>query len=96
MSFHDDPDYVVQGLYKGQWGGVAEQDGSNDIVDAVHKALAMKRSSHFEGDYVRVITRDGESVYDTSRGEGAKGITSSYPGDVKQIKKIFAKPRRSR
>lgn len=91
---YDDPDYIVQGLYRGGRG--AEEDGSNDIVEAVHKALSMKRSSHFQGDYVRVITRDGEGVYDTSRGEGIRGITSSYPGDVKKIRKIFAKPRKSR
>ena len=56
----------------------------------------MKRSPIFQGDYVRVITRDGEGVYDTSVGEGAKGITSYYSGDVRKLKKIFAKPRRSR
>ena len=35
MSY-DDPDYVIQGIYKGgPYGGtVAETDGSNDIVDA--------------------------------------------------------------
>ncbi len=35
---------------------------------ALAEAKKLLRSSHFQGDYVRVITRDGELVWD-SRGE---------------------------
>ena len=67
ISAHDDPDYVIQGCYHGDNATIAETDGSDAETEAVSMARKMLKDPAFEGDYVRVITRDGELVYD-SRG----------------------------
>jgi hypothetical protein len=71
-----DPDYVIQGLYTSGYLAYAEfgfDDEATAIAEA--KKLAGSRGApyFFEGDYVRVITRDGELVWD-SRGEGVEEL----------------------
>lgn len=58
-----DPDYIVQGCYSDD--RVCDSDGSDNEAEAVTLALDMQKSLYFEGDYVVVITRDGELVYDS-------------------------------
>lgn len=64
-----DPDYVVQGLYFDST--LSREDGSDNEDEAVTIAKTMVKDPTFEGDYVRIITRDGELVWD-SRAEGFK------------------------
>lgn len=59
----DDPDYIVQGCYSDS--RVCESSGSTSESEAVQVARAMLKDSTFEGDYVVVITREGELVYDS-------------------------------
>jgi hypothetical protein len=71
-----DPDYVIQGLYTNgysAYGDFGFDDEATAIAEA--KKLAGSRGApyFFEGDYVRVITRDGELVWD-SRGGGGGGV----------------------
>jgi hypothetical protein len=68
ISSFDDPDYIVQGCYSGDYGTVCESTGSDNEAEAVKLALRMVKSPIFAGDYVRVISRDGELVF-YSRGE---------------------------
>jgi len=55
-----DPDYVVQGCYSDST--ICESTGSDSEAEASRMARDMFRDPCFEGDYVRVITRDGELV----------------------------------
>lgn len=60
----DDGDYVVQGMYSD--GTICVEFGFDDEAKAVSEArklLKVHGSTWFEGDRVRVITRDGELVY---------------------------------
>jgi hypothetical protein len=57
----DDPTYVVQGMWRG--GRLSDEFGFDDEAVAVSEAKRLLRSPHFEGDVVRVITRDGELVW---------------------------------
>ena len=67
----DDPFYIIQGLYSGSGGYLAGSSFGFDEEDvALDEAKKLLRSSHFEGDYVRVITRDGELVWDSRRRTG--------------------------
>lgn len=59
----DDPDYVIQGIYDN--GTISDEYGYDDEDKAVREAEKLANSSLFEGDYVRVITRDGELVWDS-------------------------------
>lgn len=63
----DDPFYVVQGLWSDS--RIACEDGDDDEAKARTKAARMLKDPTFEGDYVRIITRDGDLVWD-SREEG--------------------------
>jgi len=63
----EDPEYVIQGLYND--GTIHESFGFDDEATARSEAWKLSRSAYFEGDYVRIITRDGELVWD-SRGKG--------------------------
>jgi hypothetical protein len=63
ISSYDDPDYIVQGCYSD--GLVCESTGSDNEAEAVKLALDMKKSPTFEGDYVFVMSRDGELVFDS-------------------------------
>lgn len=71
----EDGDYVVQGAYAdgtivGGLGGFGGETFSlNDEAAAIAAAKKLLRDPTFEGDYVTVITRDGELVWD-SRGKG--------------------------
>lgn len=65
ISSYDDPDYIVQGCYSGESGIICESAGSDSESEAVELARDMLKSPIFQGDYVRVITRDGELVYDS-------------------------------
>jgi hypothetical protein len=63
----EDPEYVIQGAYRD--GRITESFGFDDEDTARSEAWKLSKSPYFEGDYVRIITRDGELVWD-SRGEG--------------------------
>lgn len=60
-----DGDYCVQQLYSdGSFvGGGESEEWYDDEQEAVSKAKRIASSSSFEGDYTRVITRDGEAVW---------------------------------
>ena len=63
----DDPFYVIQGLYSN--GYLAGSSfGYDDEATAIREAEKLARSSYFEGDYVRIITRDGELVWSSQEG----------------------------
>jgi hypothetical protein len=67
----EDPEYVIQGIYAGGVGGgiISDSFGFDDEDVARSEAWKLSKSPYFEGDYVRIITRDGELVWD-SRGKG--------------------------
>ena len=58
-----DPDYIVQGCYSDS--RICEESGHDIEPEAVLLALDMLEAPHFEGDYVVVITRDGECIFDS-------------------------------
>ncbi len=62
----DDPNYIVQGCYSD--GRVCESTGSDLKEGAIQMAKMMLSSLTFEGDYVFVMSRDGELVYDSRAG----------------------------
>ena len=64
----DDPFYIIQGVYNGSGAYLSGEFGFDEEDVALAEAKKLLRSSHFQGDYVRVITRDGELVWD-SRGD---------------------------
>lgn len=68
-----DGDYCVQQLYRdGSFvGGGPSEEWYDDEREAVGKAKRIAGSSSFEGDYTRVITRDGEAVW-SSRDPGRR------------------------
>lgn len=53
-----DPNFVVQGMWADS--RISEETGSDDRDEAIHLAIKMRNSPFFEGDFVRVISRDGE------------------------------------
>jgi hypothetical protein len=58
----EDGDYVITGMYSD--GSVTMEFGfDGDEKEAIAEARRWLRSSTFEGDSVRVITRDGELVF---------------------------------
>jgi hypothetical protein len=63
----EDPEYVIQGAYSD--GRIMESFGFDDEDTARSEAWKLSKSPYFEGDHVRIITRDGELVWD-SRGRG--------------------------
>jgi hypothetical protein len=66
----DDPFYIIQGLYNGTEGyGAGSSFGFDDEETALREAEKLLREPWFEGDYVRVITRDGQLVWDSRGGE---------------------------
>lgn len=69
----EDPFYVIQGIYAGGQGIISDSFGFDDEDVARSEAAKLARSPYFEGDYVRIITRDGELVWD-SRGEGVEEL----------------------
>jgi hypothetical protein len=77
----EDPEYVIQGAYSD--GRITESFGFDDEDTARSEAWKLSKSPYFEGDYVRIITRDGEIVWD-SRGEGV-GEAARSPADVLPI-----------
>jgi hypothetical protein len=72
----DDGDYVVQGAYSdgtivgGLGGGGGETFSLNDEQAAIRAAQKLLRDPTFEGDYVTVITRDGELVWSSRPEDG--------------------------
>ena len=69
----DDPEYVIQGAWSD--GRITESFGFDDEDTARSEAWKLSKSPYFEGDYVRIITRDGELVWDSrgnSKGKGAQ------------------------
>ena len=75
----DDGDYVVQGMWSdgtivgGLGGGGGESFSLDDEKAAVSAAKKLLRDPTFEGDSVRVITRDGELVW-SSEPEGEEPV----------------------
>jgi len=67
----EDPFYIIQPLWSdgtivgGLGGGGGESFGFDDEDVAVREAKKLLRDPTFEGDYVQVITRDGELVWDS-------------------------------
>jgi len=61
-----DGDYVVQGLWSGR---IVTEFSLDDEAEARREALALLRSPTFEGDSVRVITRDGDPVWHSESSE---------------------------
>ena len=59
----DDPFYIVQGTYSD--GTISDEFGFDDEEEAVREAKKLKHSPFFEGENVRVFTRDGEDVWDS-------------------------------
>lgn len=60
----EDPDYIVQGAYSD--GRISDTFGYDDEEVAVREAKKLLHDPTFEGDNVRVITRDGELVWDST------------------------------
>jgi hypothetical protein len=57
--------YIIQGLYEGEAGYLAAGGWStDDEAEAIEGARRLLRAPDFEGDSVRVITRDGELVFE--------------------------------
>lgn len=63
----EDPEYVIQGYYADSGMSTRDEFGYDDEETALREAKKMLRSSLFEGDHVRVITRDGELVWDSRK-----------------------------
>ena len=59
----DDPFYIIQGLYNNGYIGAGADFGYDDEKTALDEAEKLSKSLFFEGDYVRVITRDGDFVW---------------------------------
>jgi hypothetical protein len=72
----EDGDYVIQGAYAdgtivgGLGGGGGETFGMNDEQAAISAAKKLLRDPTFGGDYVTVITRDGELVWSSRPEDG--------------------------
>jgi hypothetical protein len=65
-----DPFYIIQGLYNGPEAyGAGASFGFDDEETALKEAKKLLREPWFEGDYVRIITRDGELVWDSRGGK---------------------------
>jgi hypothetical protein len=79
----DDPFYIIQGLYNGPEAYLAGREfGFDDEQTALDEAKKLLKSSHFEGDYVRVLTRDGELVWDSRGGEPSGRGTWLLPTEI--------------
>jgi hypothetical protein len=61
------PDYTVQGMYSD--GRICIEMGFYDEAQAIAEAQILMKACWFEGDSVRVITRDCELVYSSAEGE---------------------------
>jgi hypothetical protein len=70
----EDPEYVIQGIYAGGVGGgiISDSFGFDDEDVARSEAWKLSKSPYFEGDYVRIITRDGELVWDSRGKDGMR------------------------
>lgn len=66
----DDPFYVIQGAYSD--GHITDSFGFDDEATAIAEAKKLLRDPMFEGDNVRVITRDGELAWPT---DGREHVT---------------------
>lgn len=73
-----DPDYVIQVIYSN--GVIAAELGEDDETKAIAEAKQALRA--FGNDeYARVITRDGELVWDSRRDKGSRADWKrKYPG----------------
>jgi hypothetical protein len=83
----DDPFYIIQGLYSGPEAYLAGREfGFDDEQTALDEAKKLSRSPHFEGDYVRVLTRDGELVWDSRGGEPSGRGTWLLPPEMEEAR----------
>lgn len=88
-----DGDYAVQQLYRnGTLVGGDSEEWYDDEQEAIGKARKIARASWFEGDYTRVITRDGELVWQSHEGKAYRGTaehrTREATGHVAARRKI--------
>ena len=80
----DDPFYIIQGLYNGPDAYASGNSFGYEEEDvAIAEAKKLARDPTFEGDYVRVITRDGELVWD-SRKQGVREASRRPPVETMQ------------
>jgi hypothetical protein len=63
----EDPFFVIQGLYDDGTLVSGYEYGYDDEDTAIREAEKLARSRDFEGDYVRVITRDGDLVWQSKK-----------------------------
>lgn len=63
----EDPSFIIQGIYDDGTLVSGYEYGYDDEATAIREAQRLARSYEFEGDYVRVITRDGDLVWDSRR-----------------------------
>ena len=81
----NDPFYMIQGLYNGTEAyGAGDSFGYDDEAVALDEAKKLLRAPWFEGDYVRVITRDGELVWDSRGGEPSGYGTWLLPPELNE------------
>jgi len=73
-----DPFYIIQGLYNDSYGA-GSSFGYDDEETAINEAKKLSRSPYFEGDYVRIITRDGDLVWDSRNVKRTRYATSETP-----------------
>ena len=62
---HSDHEFIIQGTYDD--GTIAEEDGAETRASAIDCARRMLNSLTFEGTQVRVMTRDGDFVFERIR-----------------------------
>lgn len=59
--------YVIQGIMSGSF--ICDEFSMDDEGEARTAADELLKSNIFEGDSVRIITRDGELVWDSNQKE---------------------------
>jgi hypothetical protein len=92
-----DPFYIIQGLYKGSYSA-GDSFGFDDEETAIDEARKLLHAPYFEGDYVRVITRDGDLVWDSRGGERSQYGTWFLPPELDEMRRPYphgAKDRKS-
>jgi hypothetical protein len=93
----DDPFYIIQGLYNGPEAyGTSDDFGFDDEETALKEAKKLLRKPWFEGDYVRIITRDGELVWDSRGGEPSGRGTWLLPPGLDEARQSAPQHRRRR
>ena len=79
----DDPFYIIQGFYNDD-DRVINGWGYDDEEITLREAKKLLREPWFEGDYVRIITRDGDLVWDSRGGERTSYGTWALPDGLEE------------